>query len=246
MYEKVQHIINELRQSQSIDPGVEQALSKILDVVRADEEDYPPTELSRFANELHDTVSQTLWSISLIAERLPSIWKLNRKEGERSLITLHQLAQSALSERRSLLLELRPSKLVDAKLSDLIRHLATSISKRSGLAIAVTIPAQEPLPPDVQVILYRVTHGALSHIVHHASATYVEIHFNSHDGHVELTIQDNGHGFDLTHVAPEHLGLSIMSDHIKSIGGSLEISSQKDEGTLIKVRWNDIGDQKRL
>src|SRR5258708_14527840 len=90
-------------------------------------------ERSRLANELHDTISQTLWSVGLITERLPSIWEIDKDEGRKSLTTLHQLAQSALVEMRSLLLELRPSALTDAKLGDLIRQLVEIMTNRTGL-----------------------------------------------------------------------------------------------------------------
>ncbi len=194
-------------------------------------------ERNRLANELHDTISQTLWSISLITERLPAIWDINREEGQRSLTTLYQLAQSALAEMRSLLLELRPSELTDAKLGDLIHQLAAVIANRTGLIFSVTVETQDPLPPDVQVILYRVVQEALNNVVLHASATHVEIHFSSHAGQVALTIQDNGRGFDPAHIELGHLGLSIMNDRIQSIGGAIETISQKGHGTLIKVSW---------
>lgn len=194
-------------------------------------------ERNRLASELHDTISQTLWSISLITERMPSIWEKNMDEGQRSLITLNQLAQSALTEMRSLLLELRPSELIDAKLGDLIHQLGAIVASRTGLQFSITVDTQDPLPPDVQLVLYRVTQEALNNIVHHASATQVEIYFASHAGHVDLTIKDNGRGFDPDHIALGHLGLSIMNDRIQGIGGAIEMISQKRQGTLIKVSW---------
>jgi len=200
-------------------------------------------ERNRLASELHDTISQTLWSISLITERLPSIWQMNRDEGQRSLITLNQLAQSALTEMRSLLLELRPSELTDAKLGDLIHQLAAIIASRTGLKFSITVESQDALLPDVQIVLYRVIQEALNNIVHHASATQVDIYFASRAGHVDLTIQDNGRGFDPNHIALGHLGLSIMNDRIQGIGGSIETTSQKKQGTLIKVSWTARPDE---
>jgi signal transduction histidine kinase len=147
------------------------------------------------------------------------------------------LAQSALAEMSSLLLELRPSELTDARLGDLIRQLAAVIANRTGLIFSVTVETQDPLPPDVQVILYRVVQEALNNVVLHASATHVEIHFSSQAGHVALAIQDNGRGFDPAHIELGHLGLSIMNDRIQSIGGTIETISQKGHGTLIKVSW---------
>jgi signal transduction histidine kinase len=201
-------------------------------------------ERNRLANELHDTISQTLWSISLISERLPPIWEIDIEEGKRSLSTLHHLAQSALAEMRSLLLELRPSELTDAKLGDLIRQVADVIAARTGLVFSITVDSQDALPPDTQVILYRVLQEALNNVILHASATRVEIYFNSRAGHVEMTVQDNGRGFDPTQITLGHLGLSIMSDRIQSIGGTIETTSQKGGGTLIKIVWDAPIDQK--
>lgn len=194
-------------------------------------------ERNRLANELHDTISQTLWSISLISERLPDIWELNIDEGRRSLTTLHQLAQNALVEMRSLLLELHPSSLTNAKLGDLIHHVAEIITNRTELDISVQVEHQDPIPPDVHFALYRVVQEALNNVVLHALASQVKIYFNSHSGRIDLTIQDDGLGFDPANIGAGHLGLSIMSDRVQGIGGTLETTSSKDEGTLIRVGW---------
>jgi len=194
-------------------------------------------ERNRLSNELHDTISQTLWSISLITERLPALWDINQVEAERSLTTLDELARSALAEMRALLLELRPSELTDAKLGDLIHQLTRIITSRTGLVFTITLEAQESVPPDVHIILYRIIQSAINNIVLHAWATHVEIYFSSLAGHVSFTIQDDGRGFDPERIAPGHLGLSIMHDRIESIGGTIETISQKGHGTLIKVNW---------
>ncbi len=194
-------------------------------------------ERSRLANELHDTISQTLWSVSLIAERLPVLWEVNREEGKRSLASVHDLAQGALAEMRTLLLELRPAVLMDAKLGDLIHQLADITATRTGLVFSITLHNQDPLPSHVQVVFYRVVQECINNITRHASASRVEIHFNSHAGRVELTIRDNGRGFDPTAIAPGHLGLSIMRDRVQSIGATLETMSAPTEGTLIRVVW---------
>jgi signal transduction histidine kinase len=194
-------------------------------------------ERNRLASELHDTISQTLWSMSLITERLPAIWEIDKEEGRRSLTTLHQLSQNALAEMRSLLLELHPSSLTDAKLGDLIRQAAEIITNRTGLSISVQVEKQDPIPPDVHFALYRVVQEALNNISLHASASHVEIYFSSDSGRINLTIQDDGLGFDPADIDPSRLGLSIMSDRVQNIDGTLETISSKGEGTLIKVIW---------
>jgi signal transduction histidine kinase len=194
-------------------------------------------ERSRLASELHDTISQTLWSVSLITERLPAIWELDQEAGRNSLSTLRQLAQSALVEMRSLFLELRPSALTNAKLGDLIRQLVEIMTNRTGLIFSVSIKEKYPIPPDVQVGLYRVLQEALNNIAHHAAASHVEIAFSRHLRHIDLTIRDNGRGYDPAEIGLGHLGLSIMKDRIDAIGAKLVITSQKGEGTFIKVKW---------
>jgi len=197
-------------------------------------------ERNRLANELHDTISQTLWSVSLISERLPAIWESDQDKGRLSLDTVHQLAQNALEEMRLLLIELRPSSLIDAKLGDLIRQLAETIGKRIGVNIVVHIEKQATLTSEVHFALYRVVQEALNNIARHALASHVEVYFNSDSGHVDLTIQDDGLGFEPDNIGPSHLGLSIMKDRIQSIGGTLEAISHKGEGTLIKVTWTAL------
>jgi signal transduction histidine kinase len=192
------------------------------------------TERNRIANELHDTISQTLWSVSLITERLPALWESDIEKGRESLAFVHQLAQNALEEMRALLLELRPSAITDRKLGDLIRQVAGIIATRSGLNISVQIEEQESVPPDVHFAIYRIVQEALNNVVLHASASQVEIYYRSQSGQVELTIQDNGFGFDPEAIEPDRLGLSIIKDRVKDIGGTIETISPDGEGTLIK------------
>jgi len=198
-------------------------------------------ERSRLASELHDTISQTLWSISLVAERLPLIWETNMEEGRRSLATLHELTQGAQVEMRSLLLELRPSALTEAPLGRLIHQLTSAIAHRTGLIFSITIDEQDSIVPEVQFTFYRVIQEALNNIVHHAHASHVDLLFNSSTEHIELTIRDDGVGFDTTQIPEARMGLNIMKNRIQSIGAQLEIVSQPDKGTLIRVTWTRRG-----
>ncbi len=182
-------------------------------------------ERNRLANELHDTISQTLWSMSLISERLPAIWEIDKDEGRLGLMTLHQLAQNALTEMRSLLLELHPASITDAELGDLIQQVADIIASRTGLNISVNVDKQDTLPSDVHFALYRVVQEAINNVTLHASAQHIVIHYSSDAGQVDLTIQDDGIGFNHSEVDAGHLGLSIMRDRIQNIGGTLETIS---------------------
>jgi signal transduction histidine kinase len=138
---------------------------------------------------------------------------------------------------RALLLELRPSALADERLGDLIRQLAMIIAKRAGLQISIKVREQEALPPEVHFILYRVVQEALNNIAHHALASTIKLYFNSVGGQVNISVEDDGLGFDPLGVEPGHLGLNIMKDRIENIGGTFEIISQKGKGTRINVQW---------
>lgn len=194
-------------------------------------------ERSRLANELHDTISQTLWSVSLITERLPAIWDRDQDEGKRSLATLHQFAQNALTEMRSLLLELHPSSLNNKKLSELIQQLAEIVANRTGLDIVVEIGEEEPVSPEIHFALYRVVQEALNNVVLHARASRIDIDFTSSGTRIDLTIRDNGQGFNPADIETGRLGLSIMSDRVQSVGGSLQVVSEKGKGAVINIVW---------
>jgi len=132
-------------------------------------------ERQRLARDLHDAVTQTLFSASLIAEVLPRLWERHPEEGRRRLEELRQLTRGALAEMRALLLELRPAALTETGLGDLLRQLAEAITGRARVPITVTVEGQRPLPPDVQVAFYRIAQEALNNVAKHASASQVTV-----------------------------------------------------------------------
>lgn len=196
-------------------------------------------ERNRLARDLHDAVTQTLFSASLIAEVLPRLWERNPEEGRRRLEELRQLTRGALAEMRALLLELRPAALTEVGLGDLLRQLAEAVTGRARLPVALTVESQCPLPPDAQVALYRIAQEALNNIAKHSRATQVAIVLHCQPDRVELCISDNGRGFNHTDISPEHLGLGIMRERAESIGAALTIESEIGRGTEITVVWKD-------
>ena len=212
-------------------------------------------ERSRLARDLHDAVTQTLFSASLIAEVLPSLWESDPAEGQQLLGELRQLTRGALAEMRALLLELRPAALVEADLGDLLRQLAESVSGRTGIPVAVSLlgcPVPE-LSDEVHVALYRIAQEALNNVIKHARASRAEVELKcgreveeaeesegTEEGEgvtVRLRIADNGQGFDPGLVSPEHLGLGIIRERALAIGAALHIESQVGRGTVIEVVW---------
>jgi len=194
------------------------------------------SERTRLARDLHDAVTQTLFSSSLIAEVLPDLWESNPEEGKRRLEELRQLTRGALAEMRTLLVELRPNSLVQIPLPDLLRQLCEALIGRARLPIQFTADGQTKIPADVQIALYRITQEALNNIIKHAKATKVVVSLQMGET-IRLMIVDDGSGFNLDAVSPDHLGLKIMCERAESIGAHCSIYSQPGEGTQISVLW---------
>jgi signal transduction histidine kinase len=195
-------------------------------------------ERSRIARDLHDAVTQTLFSASMIAEVLPIIWQRSEEEGRRRLEELRELTRGALAEMRTLLLELRPAKLVEVDLADLLRQLAEATAGRARVPVTVQVEGEAEVPADVKVALYRVAQEALNNVAKHAQAQRVLIQLQRTPNLIALTIRDDGCGFVFERIAPEHLGLGIMRERAEAIGASLSVRSAPGQGTTVKI-WRE-------
>lgn len=221
-------------------------------------------ERNRLARDLHDAVTQTLFSASLIAEVLPALWENDPAEGRELLGELRQLTRGALAEMRTLLLELRPTALVEADLSDLLRQLAESVSGRTGIPVTVSLAGCPPdLPDEVHVALYRIAQETLNNVVKHSQAKHATVHLGcsrelegdltavrdaaegksqqEKPGRVILTIRDDGRGFDPAAVSPNHFGLGIIRERAQAIGAALHVESQPGAGAQVTVVWDATG-----
>lgn len=196
-------------------------------------------ERSRIARDLHDAVTQTLFSASIIAGVLPTIWQRNQEEGSRRLEELRDLTRGALAEMRTLLLELRPAKLIEVDLTDLLRQLAEAISGRMRIPVSLQVEGTAEISADVKVALYRVAQEALNNIAKHAHADNVWIRLERSPQQVKLSVSDDGSGFVFEHIAPHHLGLGIMRERADAIGASLSVRSAPQQGTTIEVSWTN-------
>jgi signal transduction histidine kinase len=197
------------------------------------------SERTRLARDLHDAVTQTLFSASLIAEVLPDLWQMDVAEARNSTEELRQLTRGALAEMRTLLLELRPAALTQARFPDLIKQLSEAVVGRARLPITLNVEGDYELPPDVKVVFYRIAQESLNNIVKYARATQVEIRIQLDCCNVHLEIKDNGIGFDTSGVKPTSLGMRIMRERAESIRANFNVSSVPGQGTLVSVAWNE-------
>ena len=206
-------------------------------------------ERQRLARDLHDAVSQTLFSGSLIAETLPEIWQANPVEAQELLVKLQQLSRGALAEMRALLMELRPAALAEASMADLLRQLGQAATGREGILVSVTVDERCVLPTEVRITLYRLAQEALNNVVKHAQASQVDVSLRcmpplgaeetpaGQNGRVELCVRDDGVGFDPGGVTEDHLGLGIMRERARAIHARLEVKSEPGSGTEVTVIW---------
>jgi PAS domain S-box-containing protein len=193
------------------------------------------TERNRLARELHDAVTQTLFSASLIADVLPRIWERDPGLGREKLAELRELTRGALAEMRTLLLELRPATLTESSLEELLRQLALAASGRSRIQIEVVATGGRPLSPDAQVALYRIAQEALNNVVKHSGAEHVTISLHFLPEQVELSVADDGRGFDASAVSVHSLGLGIMRERADAIGAELQVDSTVGQGTTVRL-----------
>jgi nitrate/nitrite-specific signal transduction histidine kinase len=205
-------------------------------------------ERSRLARELHDAVTQTIFSTSLLAEALPDIWENDPQEGRQVINQLRGLSRAALAEMRTLLLELRPTALEETPLEDLLLQLSDAASGRESIPVSVVIEGKGDLPSDVHIAIFRIAQEALHNVVKHARANQATIRLCYYCGELKesgqpaiasvlLIVRDDGCGFDLAHIQPDHFGLRIMHERAQTIGASLIIDSQLGEGTQVTVLW---------
>jgi PAS domain S-box-containing protein len=197
-------------------------------------------ERQRLARELHDAVTQTLFSTALTAEVLPKLWEVNPSEARKSLEELRRLTRGALAEMRTLLVELRPGALVEMPMSDLMRQLAEATAGRTRIEVSSSVTGEPvvALPSDVKLALYRIAQEALNNVVKHAQARRVDLVLR-HQGAsgAILQIDDDGRGFDPAAIPGGHLGVGIMRERAEAVGAILRVQSSPGRGTRVHVEW---------
>ncbi len=215
-------------------------------------------ERNRLAQDLHDSVTQTIFTASLLAGVIPLLWDKDPEDARRQLEEVARLTRGALEEMRALLLELRPATMAQVPLEELLKQLAAATASNARLPVHLDVDAGQYLPSRVRVSLYRIAQEAVNNVVKHAQASHVWISLKPYydrptgqsqdnpetdDGGratgVELSIRDDGQGFDLSAVSPLHLGLAIMRERAEDIHAHLELITARGQGTTVHVIWED-------
>lgn len=189
-------------------------------------------ERSRIARDLHDRLGQYLTYIALELERI------NTNQANSDLKELHEDVQSAISEFRDTLLELRTAVSADKPLSLVLGEVVDRFRTRSQLNVKLLVPkTSERLPARVENELLRIAQEALTNIEKHARAENVQVAWTITDGEGVLAVQDDGRGFDPSHgIRGNAYGLVGMRERASSVGALLTISSKPGQGTVVTVQ----------
>lgn len=190
-------------------------------------------ERNRIARDLHDSVTQTLFSISMIAQALPSLIERQPAKASERAGRLGDLSRGALAEMRMLILELRPQALQEMGLSEALRRHAEGWSSREGVVTDVRVDGlQRRLPQGHEEALFRVAQEALTNVAKHAQAQHAALILDFEPQTVSLTVDDDGVG--LPHaVDGGGLGMTTMRERVETLNGSFSAASRREGGTRV-------------
>ena len=192
-------------------------------------------ERRRLARELHDSVSQQLYGITLGVQSARHFIDTDPSYATESLDYALSLARACQADMRALLFVLHPEALESAGLVEALTHHATAVGNRHGLAVELDLCAEPDLPLDGKEALYRIAQEALYNIVKHAQARKITLRLAQSREHIILEIEDDGVGFNSTAAFPGHLGLHSMRERALRLGGTVEIKSAPARGTSVRV-----------
>jgi len=197
-------------------------------------------ERTRLARELHDSVSQGLFSMTMHARAAQlAIADIGLDEDGalgQSIAELAQLARGAMAEMRALIFELRPAGLAEEGLVAALGKQAAALSAREGTIVRSHGPAERlRLTAEVEEHLYRIASEALHNVINHANAENATVSVFDHSRELRVEVRDDGAGFDQDFRHPGHLGLLTMAERAESIGATLAVTSTRGAGTSVVV-----------
>jgi signal transduction histidine kinase len=194
-------------------------------------------ERQRLARELHDSVTQSLYSLTLLAEasrRLAADGDAPRLAD--TLTRLGDIAHQALKEMRLLVYELRPLELETEGFLGALRRRLDAVERRSGIRARLSIAGHLDLPPRTEAELYRVVQEVLNNTLKHADASQVTVRLTGTEDHVTIEVEDDGRGFDPSAVAGRGgLGLATMRERAARLGGTVVVDSAPAGGTRVRL-----------
>ncbi|MEV6109408.1 GAF domain-containing sensor histidine kinase [Streptomyces sp. NPDC051940] len=194
-------------------------------------------ERARLAHELHDAVSQKLFSLRLTAQAAAALVDRDPARAKDELQQVVQLAAEAADELRAAVIELRPTALDEHGLAATLADHVQVLDRAHAAHVTFTAHGVRALPATQEEALLRVAQEALHNALRHSGAEHVEVTLARRGAGAVLTVRDDGHGFDPAAVrsAGRHLGLVSMRDRASGVGGGLTVTSEPGKGTMIEM-----------
>ncbi|MFI5916523.1 ATP-binding protein [Dactylosporangium sp. NPDC051541] len=191
-------------------------------------------ERGRIARELHDSISQDLFSVSLVAAGMRKALAPGSALQEQAESMERALART-MREMRALLLELRPIQLEDAGLVAALDQLCRAYEARLGIPVTVSLD-EVALDPASEHAVLRVVQEAIGNAIRHGEPRTIEVRLVATGDHVEVTVRDDGRGFDQRDAGGRHgMGLDLMRERLREVGGAVDIDSAPGRGTTVRV-----------
>jgi signal transduction histidine kinase len=194
-------------------------------------------ERNRLARELHDSVTQKMFSVVLSAESAATLVERDGVEARAELERLQMLAREAMDELRTLVFELRPPAVETEGLATALRKHVDVLRRAYRREIGLELIGTPSAAPQVERDVLRIAQEALQNALRHADAQHVELRLDARGGRLVLRVTDDGVGFDPA--APElrsrRLGLTSMEERAEAIGGRLSIESAPGAGTTVRL-----------
>jgi signal transduction histidine kinase len=225
------------RENQGLIHELQVAGRQLQDYAAQVEEYAAAQERSRLARELHDSVTQTIFSMNLTAQAARLLVEKEPGRAAEQIERLQQLARSAVGEIQVLVSQLRPRSLAEEGLAAALRRLVAERESRDGLHIHLEVKGDKALPEAVAVGLYRIAQEALNNVAKHAGTQEAILRLDLAGERGCLEVQDHGAGFDPGGVSLQggHVGLVGMAERARELGWQLSCSSQPGYGTRIRV-----------
>jgi signal transduction histidine kinase len=180
-------------------------------------------------------VSQAVYGIALGARSAMELLSKDPAQVREPLEYVLRLSEAALAEMRALIFELRPEALEREGLTGALKHHTAVLRARHGIAVDESFAAEPTMSWESKQALYRIAQEALHNAGRHARATRVRIVLGEDDARIRLEVWDNGVGFDTESEHPGHFGLNTMRERANELGGSLEIESRPQAGTIVRA-----------
>ena len=193
-------------------------------------------ERQRLSRELHDSVTQALYAISLNAQSALEMAEASPEPLRRVLRTIWNLAVLAKAEMRALIFELRTDLLERQGLEVSLASQAASVQAQHGIPVDCDLGEEPDLSLEAKEALYRIAQQALHNAAQHASPTRIALRLKKDGADTVLEVQDDGCGFDPQASFPGHFGLQSMRERASGVGGTFEVHTGQGQGTRIVVR----------